>query len=131
MFKIIYRMRKNRSGFTLIELMMVVAILGILASLAVASFGDTSSEKAKLGKIKGDLRTIESALTIYKLDKGSEPSTINSLVPDYLKKVPSSPVTGYSYAISGSTAVLENDDTNAVYILTIGTDSFECSSANL
>lgn len=125
------RLLKNRKGFTLIELMIVVAILGILASLAVASFGDTSSAKARVGKIKGDLRTIESAMLMYKLDNNNTGATIiESLVPSYIKKIPASPATGYSYEISGSSAVLQNVS-NELYSVTIGSDTFYASSDNL
>lgn len=139
---------KNRKGFTLIELMIVVAILGILSSLAIASFGDSSSDKAKVGKIKGDLRTLVSAAEMYKLDKSSYPASIDALVTDgYIKKVPTGleiSSTNYTYAwdaASNAAVLCDDDDTDTVLdegdtIAKVdmdgdGADDDDASSANL
>lgn len=136
MLKKICNSLKSRKGFTLIELMIVVAILGILSSLAVVSFTDTASGKAKAGKVKGDLRSIVSAAEMYKLDNSSYPSNgINGLVPGYLKKVPSG-VDTYTYAMNTSTGevILCTDvdsDTKVTTETPAVVNGFTCSSANL
>lgn len=55
---------KTKKGFTLIELMIVVAIIGILAAIAIPKFADLI-KKSKEGSTKGSLGALRSALTIY------------------------------------------------------------------
>ena len=62
----------NRRGFTLVELLVVIAIIGILAAIAVPKFAE-AREAAKRAKILADLRTIDSAITIYYTIKGTYP----------------------------------------------------------
>ena len=70
--------RSNQSGFTLIELMVVVIILGILA-LYIGPKIMGEPEKAKRVKAKMDIATLETALKMYKLDNGIYPSTDQGL----------------------------------------------------
>ena len=70
-------MRRN-CGFTLIEVMVVVVILGILASIIVPKIIGRPDE-AKVVKAKQDILAIESALELYKLDNGFYPSTDQGL----------------------------------------------------
>lgn len=77
-------MRKNiskinrSSGFTLIEVMVVVVILGILAALVVPKIM-SRPEQARIVKAKQDILAIESALNLYKLDNGFYPTTDQGL----------------------------------------------------
>ena len=57
---------KTQHGFTLIELVVVIAILGILAGIAIPRFIDAQAT-ARGSKILADMRTLESALTIYNI----------------------------------------------------------------
>jgi len=72
------RRRDTEDGFTLVELMVVIVILGLLAAIVVINvvpFGD----KARIVKAKSDIATIESALNAYQLSMGSFPSTSDGL----------------------------------------------------
>lgn len=98
--------RKQR-GFTLIEIMVVVVILGILAALVVPQVMNRP-DQAKVTVAKGDIKAIGAALDMYKLDNYSYPSTqqgLDALVEKpggnpqpknwnrdgYLKRVPKDP----------------------------------------
>ena len=75
--KDIRQMTSNR-GFTLIEVMVVVVILSILAALVVPKIMDRP-EEARAAKAKQDIRALESALNLYKLDNFTHPTTDQGL----------------------------------------------------
>jgi general secretion pathway protein G len=75
-------------GFTLIEVMVVVVILGILAAILVPKVMDRP-EQARLTKARQDIRALEAALNLYKLDNYVYPSTDQGL--EALVEKPSSP----------------------------------------
>ena len=70
--------RNAQSGFTLIEIMVVVIILGILASIVVPRVMD-NPDKARISKAKQDIRAMESALNMYKLENFVYPTTDQGL----------------------------------------------------
>ena len=73
------RLRNNRSaGFTLIELMVVLVILGILAVTVAPKILNRPSEARQL-KAKMTIETLQTALDLYKLDIGSYPTTSQGL----------------------------------------------------
>ena len=76
----------GQRGFTLIELMIVIVIMGILATLLIPRIMDRP-EEARRVKAKMDIKNIESALKLYKLDCGNYPTTEQGL--DALVKKPS------------------------------------------
>jgi general secretion pathway protein G len=114
--------RLNQRGFTLIEIMVVVVILGILAAVVVPRVLDRPAQ-ARRTKAAADIKGIESALGMFKLDNGFFPSTDQGLkalvdkpetgrIPKryppgaYLKKVPIDPWGNeYAYLSPGA-----NDD---------------------
>jgi general secretion pathway protein G len=79
----------DNSGFTFIELMVVIVILGILAMVIAPNFMDAPDE-ARQNKARIDITAIESALKLYKLDNGIYPSTEQGL--EALVKSPESGV---------------------------------------
>lgn len=70
--------RARARGFTLIEIMVVVVILGILAAIVVPKVMDRP-DSARITKAKQDIRALESALNLYKLDNFNYPSTDQGL----------------------------------------------------
>jgi prepilin-type N-terminal cleavage/methylation domain-containing protein len=100
------RVSRNYYGFTLIELMIVVAIIGILAAIALPRFGQML-EKSREGQTKGNLNSIHSAASIYYGDqKGIWPTTLSTLsvynFSQYLDNVNAVKVTGYF--VTGATS---------------------------
>jgi len=76
------KVKHNEKGFTLIELMVVIVILGILAGLIVPRIMGRPDE-ARRAKARIQLESLETALKLYKLDNGNYPSTeqgLNALV---------------------------------------------------
>lgn len=69
---------RQSAGFTLIEVMVVVVILGILAAIIVPKIM-SRPEQARMLKVKQDILAIQSALDLYKLDNGLYPSTDQGL----------------------------------------------------
>jgi len=73
-----HRNSSRPSGFTLIEVMVVVVILGILAAVLVPKVMDRP-EQARITKAKQDIRALEATLNLYKLDNFDYPSTDQGL----------------------------------------------------
>src|SRR3984885_10785232 len=81
---------KKALGFTLIEVMVVVVILGILASIIVPKIM-SRPEQARIVKVKQDILAIQSALDLYKLDNSFYPTTDQGLA-SLITKPTSNPV---------------------------------------
>lgn len=97
----------TKKAFTLIELLIVIVILGVLASLITGNF-ITSLKKGRDARRKGDLEQIQRALEMYYEDKRAYPTqapgngfVFGSEFTDsgkiYMKKVPNDPVSGKDY----------------------------------
>ena len=71
-------MKNNRKGFTLVELMAVLVILGILATVVVVSI-DPVFQRANLEKIRADMANTGKALELYKFNELTYPSTSQGL----------------------------------------------------
>jgi general secretion pathway protein G len=85
--------RKQDAGFTLMELMIVMMIIGILAALAVPSF-KAAIKSAREAVLKEDLQVMRSAIDSYTMDKQKAPQSLDDLVQDgYLKAIPVDPMT--------------------------------------
>ncbi len=70
--------RKAQSGFTLIEIMVVVVILGLLGTLVVQAVGGRP-DQAREVKVQNDIASLEGALKLYKLDNFTFPSQAQGL----------------------------------------------------
>jgi general secretion pathway protein G len=85
---------RSESGFTIIELMIVVTIVGILATLAVPSY-QNAVIKAKEGALRQDLFSLRDVIDQHRADKGKYPETLTALVSSgYLRRLPPDPLTG-------------------------------------
>ncbi len=89
----------KEKGFTLVELLIVVAIIGILASLVIVSL-TTNKAKSRDARRISDLRQVGNVLHQYNTDNQEFPSSLSDLVPDYMGGVPTDPIVGgdpYTY----------------------------------
>ena len=87
------RTRKRASGFTLIELMIVIAMIAILVSIAVPIY-TKSVLRAKESALAQDLYTLRHAIDAFTEDKGKAPQALDELVSSgYLKEMPVDPFT--------------------------------------
>lgn len=88
------RSRLVRAGFTLIELMIVMAIVVTLMAIAVPYY-QKSLLRAKESVLHSDLFTMRQMIDEYSFDKQKAPQTLDELVSDgYLREVPKDPITG-------------------------------------
>lgn len=87
---------KVRTAFTLIELLIVVAIIAILAAIAVPNFLEAQT-RSKVSRVKSDLRTITTVLEVYRTDNNQYPP--NDGVYNVLPKELSTPIAYISSAV--------------------------------
>ena len=90
------KLSANQKGYTLIELLIVLAIIGLLVSIALPRIRD-AQQRAKEAVLRENLFRIRETIDQYKGDKGKYPSSLQQLVDDgYLRKMPYDPITGRS-----------------------------------
>ena len=87
------RRRTGASGFTLIELIVVTALVVVLASLALVGY-QNSIVRAREAVLKEDLFRLRDAIDQYYADKNKWPQTLEDLVTDgYVREIPEDPIT--------------------------------------
>ena len=97
-------------GFTLIELMIVMAVIAILISIAVPIYNKTIT-RAKESVLRNNLFTMRTVIDEYTYDKQKAPQTLQDMVSEgYLRAIPTDPMTG----TSDSWKVIIEDTLNAV-----------------
>ena len=83
----------NQRGFATLEVILMVMVIGILASIAVPRFTAVTAA-ANTAKIQADLTTIDTAIAVYEMEKGSPPSgTDINVLAGYIRGVESNSVT--------------------------------------
>ena len=101
--------RRKQKGFTLIEIMIVVVILGILAAIVVPKVMDRP-DQARITKAKNDIQALESALNLYRLDNSTYPKT-----DDGLESLVNKPADAASWKEGGYIPRLPKDPWNRDY----------------
>ncbi|MGA2192634.1 MAG: prepilin-type N-terminal cleavage/methylation domain-containing protein [Nitrospirota bacterium] len=121
-------MFKGKKGFTLLELMIVIAIVGILATLAQPMF-KTAVLKSKEAALKEDLFNLRNVLDQYYADNGKYPDSLHDLVDKgYMRGIPSDPFTGSSdtwrleYFTGDSSSGGDSSDSGGIYDVHSGSD---------
>ena len=124
-----YRSKVSRSGFSLVEILIVVVILGILAAFVVPQIMSRPDE-AKMVKAQQDVIRLESALDLYRLDNGQYPTQAQGLAA--LVSKPSTPPVPTHYNASAYLKRLPKDPWGHDYVYvspgTHNPDSYDLSS---
>lgn len=116
---------KNKKGFTLVELLVVVAIIGILAAISVVAL-NTARARARDSRRVADVRQIQTALELYYNDMGTYPGTLGTEIKAgttvYMSQIPTPPTphdgactsvnNAYAYAVQNASS------TNPSYTIT-------------
>lgn len=93
---------KKQEGFTLIELMVVILIIGILVAIAVPVFF-SAQQNAEEGACKDNLRTIDGCIMQYRAGHSAYTTDPDYYVPELLKEWPSCPTDLDAYTITNGT----------------------------
>ena len=104
---------RKAEGFTLAELMIVTAIIGLIVAIAIPNFAN-ARRNAATNACKANLRQLQGAVITYSVEKGSNPTALSDLQPDYMKTVPNCPGNAsraYTYD-AGTGDVTCDEDTN-------------------
>lgn len=86
------RVRRGQNGFTLIELIVVVTIIGILAGVAVVQVMN-AQRKARESALRHNLFIMRQAIDNFYADRQRYPTDLNELVPRYMRTIPKDPIT--------------------------------------
>jgi len=114
-------------GFTLLELLIVMAIIVVLASIAAVRYQSaiTASKEAVLAQ---DLATMRNAIDHYTADKDAAPSSLDDLKDaGYLRVVPIDPMTGQADWVTETGDTIDNPDQSSIGIVDVHSASDKIS----
>lgn len=110
-------LKKNKKGFTLTELMIVVVIIGILTAIAIPIYSSVS-KNAKTKACEGNQRVLKGAIAAYIANDGNVPTGINDLAPyldpAYVDGTEEAPTVNLVCPVSGDAYELTGDKTSIV-----------------
>ncbi|HZP37060.1 MAG TPA: prepilin-type N-terminal cleavage/methylation domain-containing protein [Methylomirabilota bacterium] len=106
---------RREQGFTLVELMVVVAVIGVLATIAVPLYANVQA-RGRIAKAQADTRALASAVTIYSAHAGRIPTALSQLTTvvtnaagvaggPFLGSVPTAPGGWSAYSYTANTSV--------------------------
>lgn len=122
MFSLVEKIR-NKRGFTLVELLVVIVVLAVLAAIVLPKFMN-SSNRSKESALKSDLKLVRNAVSLFQADTGNYPATLADLSEStvanvkvaggaavkaadwhgpYLESVPTDPVSGSALTFDAAT----------------------------
>jgi len=92
----------DNQGFTLIELIVVTAILGVLALMAIPAY-NSYVNSSKIARAAGDIRTMENDITAYLVDRGTLPDNLDDIGRGTLRDPWGNPYEYYNFVVGGKT----------------------------
>ena len=118
---------RNSCGFTLLELMIVMAIILILATIGAGRF-EQSIIRSHEAALKQDLFVMRNAIQQYTLDKEAGPNSLDDLVSSgYLREIPRDPITKQKEWATSSEDLLASPDQTTVGITDVHSTSSDVS----
>jgi general secretion pathway protein G len=119
------RLKRAVRGFTLIELMVVMAIISVLLAIALPIY-QKSLIRSKESVLRNNLFTLRTMIDEYTIDKQKAPDTLQDLVSEgYLRQIPQDPITGSDQTwkiIMEDTAVAGNNSAPGIFDVKSGSD---------
>ena len=92
--------RLNRKGFSLLEMIAVITLIGIVAAVTLYRLNGVNQNTARTNVANENVALIQAAVERYYFENGSFPTDVGTLVPTYLPSTPKAPHASGSYAIA-------------------------------
>jgi general secretion pathway protein G len=116
----------DRRGFTIVELLVVISIIGILLTILYANFSQAKMQSRDKVR-KAELKEIQLAVELYKAQNSTYPAALSALTPDFIQEVPTDPSGGsYTYNSDGSSYKVMAEDVEALYITSFNDEFSRC-----